>query len=100
MGDHTKMGYHTKINTDKLKKHLESIEHQQTIEAPFWTQLCFNDTRKEYGFSQELWATSFDDACKKAAAYWRVESNVPDGMSYMVWGAGGSIKMVTPLPTK
>ena len=27
----TKMGYHTKINTDKLKKHLESIEHQQKI---------------------------------------------------------------------
>ena len=94
----TKMGYHTKINTDKLKEHLESIERQQTIEAPFWTQLCFNDTRKEYGFSQELWATSFDHACKKAATYWRVESNVPDGMSYMVWGAGGSIKMVTPLP--
>ena len=92
------MPYVEKISTEKLKKHLSSIAHQQKIEASFWTQLCFNDTNKPYGFSEELWATSFDDACKKAATYWRVESNVPEGMSYMVWGAGGSIKLVTPLP--
>ena len=94
------MGYITKINTEKLKKHLESMEHQQNVEAIFWTQLCFNDTRKPSGFSEELFASSFDDACKQAATYWRVQSRVPEGMSYMVWGAGGSIKMVTPLPTK
>ena len=92
------MGYVNKINDEKLKAHMASLEQQQNVWASFWTQLCLNDTRKPYGFSEELWATSFDDACKKAATYWRVESNVPDGMSYMVWGAGGSIKMVTPLP--
>ena len=89
-----------KINCEKLKKHLASLEKQQNVESTFWTQLCFNDTRKPHLFSEELWAKSFDDACKQAATFWRVESRVPEGMSYMVWGSGGSIKMVTPLPSE
>jgi hypothetical protein len=89
------MPRHKAANWNGLTETLKRAETSQNRLCPFFTQLCHNNTTRPIGYTEEIMASNFNEACAMAANIW--EGKIPPGISYMVWGTGGSIKLIMPI---